>query len=103
MAQQIRAESSVLVPPEEESSKGTRTRFIVNMVNPRFQNYNRPLLLAILVGTLTFLLMMITFILVMSAEPKKTWVPPIPKIDEVRTTSGSCTTATTYPQFFGNV
>merc|ERR1719320_813435 len=30
-------------------------------------------------------------------------VPPVPKIEEVRTKSGSCTTATSYSQFFGTV
>lgn len=86
----------------KENSRAEKTRFIVNMVNPRFQNYNRPLLLAILVGGLTFVLMIITFSLVMSAEPKKTWVSAVPKIDEVRTTSGSCTTMASYPQVFGS-
>jgi len=90
-----------LEPGTKQNSRAEKTKFIVNMVNPRFQNYNRPLLLAILVGGLTFVLMIATFALVMSAEPKKTWVSAVPTIDEVRTTSGSCTTMTSYPQFFG--
>jgi len=49
-----------------------KSRFIVNMVNPRFHNYSRPLLLAITVGLLTFILMVCTCLMMMAVKPKQT-------------------------------
>jgi len=95
-----------LVPPTEEISKveeTSLTKIIMDMVEPRFQNYNRPLLLSMLVAILTFGVMITTFCIVMSVEPKKIWIHPVPKIDEVRNTSESCTRETRYQQIFADV
>jgi len=73
-----------LAPPGE-SSKPKETRFIMNMVDSRYQNYSRPLIVMTLVAVLKFVLMITMFlIIVMSAKPKK------------ETTS--CTKVTSYQQ-----
>jgi len=72
MKPQNKEPTVVVETGERESNIQKKSRFIVNMVNPRFQNYNRPLLLALLVGFLTFFLMILTFIMMMAAKPKRT-------------------------------
>jgi len=69
----VKPEGEKAVPEGRRPSVGfKKSAFIVNMVNPRFQNYNRPLLLALMVGLLTSLLMVCTCVLVMSGKPKMT-------------------------------
>lgn len=103
MKQENKVMNTSLVPPEDASSKAKKTRFTMNIVDPRYQNYSRPLMIIILVAVLKFVLMITTFNIVMSVEPKKTWIHAVPKIEEVQTTSKSCTRADSYQQFYGNV
>jgi len=103
MKQENKVTNTSLSPPIDESSKAKKTWFIMNMVDPRYQNYTRPLMLAILVAVLKFVLMITTFITVMSRSPKKTWIHPVPKIDEVRITSESCTNVTSFQQYYGSI
>jgi len=77
-------------PPAGERSFAKKPMFIMNMLQSRYQNYSRPLMVVSLVAVLKFVLMITTFIIVMSAEPKKTWIKPVPRIDEVRTHNESC-------------
>jgi len=103
MEQENKVKNTDLVPTEDASSKAKKTRFIMNIVDPRYQNYSRPLMIIILVAVLKFVLMITTFRILMSVEPKKTWIHAVPKIEEYNTTSKSCTRADSYQQFYGSV
>jgi len=69
---ELEKDAKVVIETGRTQSVAKRSRFIVNMVNPRFQNYSRPLLLAITVGLLTFILIVCTCVILMAVKPKQT-------------------------------
>lgn len=76
-------------PTSAEDAGGCR-RSVIDMVNPKFNNFSKPFLLAISVGLLTLIVVVYLAFHVIFKE------------DEVQTqATTSCTDAISYPQYFG--
>ena len=79
--------------------KKKKTDFIVNMVNPRFHNYDKPLCLALTVALFTMITIIIMALGLIAQPPKDIFIDAVPGTNQTTTV---CTDHRSYPQFIGH-
>jgi len=79
--------------------KKKKTDFIVNMVNPKFHNYDKPLCLALTVALFTIALVIIMAGVLVAQPPKDIPIDAVPGTNQSTTV---CTEHRSYPQFIGH-
>jgi len=88
MKHENKVTNTSLAPPANEIVEGRKAQKTwMNMLDSRYQNYSKPFMVMTLVAVIKFVLMIITFLIAISAKPKMT---------------KTCTTTLSYEQFYGS-